>query len=292
MDTIIFHIVPVYLTVALILPDKRMDGWPLMDNPLWTVTICLIYYYFVKVWGPRFMEKRPPFELRGLMMIYNVLQVLFNGWMFLEAGLVAGAWFYNLNNILCRPIDYSDNPLGYRTLRVGYCFFISKFIDLIDTIFFVLRKKYNQITFLHLSHHGLVPIITCFGIRFLNGGNTHFCGLINAFVHVVMYSYYLLSAMGPRIQTFVSKWKRYVTVLQIVQFVAVSAHSFTLFFIECDFPVAFAYWIGCTEIFFLVLFLNFFRKTYTKKKDFEVNESGNNNQTKTFDSNIKIKKIN
>ena len=238
-----------------------MDGWPLLDNPLWTVAICLTYYYFVKVWGPRFMEKRQPFELRRLMMVYNVFQVLFNGWMFFEACQTG----WNFSNLLCKPIDYSDNPIAYRTIRVGYWFFISKFIDLLDTIFFVLRKKYNQITFLHLSHHGLVPIITCLGIRFLNGGNTHFCGFINAFVHIVMYSYYLLAAMGPRIQSIISKWKKYVTTLQIVQFVAVSMHSFTLFFIECDFPISFAYSIGLMEIFFLVLFLNFYRKSYTKK---------------------------
>ena len=264
-----------------------MDGWPLMDNPLWTVAICLTYYYFVKVWGPRFMEKRQPFELRRLMMVYNVFQVLMNGWIFFECGYTG--WF-NLNNLLCKPIDYSDNPTAYRVMRVGYWFLLSKFIDLLDTIFFVLRKKYNQITFLHLSHHGLVPIITCLGIRFLNGGNTHFCGFINAFVHIVMYSYYLLAAMGPRIQSIISKWKKYVTTLQIVQFVAVSMHSFTLFFIECDFPVGFAYWIGFTEIFFLVLFVNFYRKTYKHKKSLAVIDSVNYLKSNNQNNNIEMKK--
>ncbi len=38
--------------------------------------------------------------------------------------------------------------------NVCWVFYFSKFIELLDTVFFVLRKKNNQITFLHLFHHG------------------------------------------------------------------------------------------------------------------------------------------
>ena len=100
---------------------------------------------------------------------------------------------------------------------------------------------------------------------FKKRGNTHVCGFINSLVHVIMYSYYLLSAMGPRFQRFL-KWKKHVTTCQMIQFVAVSVHSFVLFFIECDFPVAFSWWIGFNEVFFLCLFINFYRNAYRQKK--------------------------
>ncbi len=38
--------------------------------------------------------------------------------------------------------------------NVCWIFYISKFIELLDTLFFILRKKFNQITFLHVFHHG------------------------------------------------------------------------------------------------------------------------------------------
>ena len=233
-----------------------------MDNPLWTVFICLAYVYCVKVLGPKLMENRPAFELRGLLMIYNVFQVLFNAWLFWEVG--QSGWFYN-TNIFCQPVDFSDSPTAIRAMHAGYWFFISKFIDFLDTVFFILRKKSNQVTVLHVTHHGVIPVFMYPGIRFLNGGNTHVCGFINSLVHVIMYSYYLASSMGPRFQRFL-KWKKYVTNCQMVQFVVVSVHSFLLFFIECDFPVAFSWWIGFNEVFFLCLFINFYRNAYREKK--------------------------
>ena len=41
-------------------------------------------------------------------------------------------------------------------------------------------------------------------------------GLINTFVHVIMYMYYFLAALGPHIQKYLW-WKRYITVMQLVR---------------------------------------------------------------------------
>lgn len=47
------------------------------------------------------------------------------------------------------------------------------------------------------------------------GGNATFPNILNNFVHVLMYFYYMLSAMGPQYQKYLW-WKRYMTELQIV----------------------------------------------------------------------------
>jgi hypothetical protein len=39
--------------------------------------------------------------------------------------------------------------------------------------------------------------------------------MINTFVHIIMYTYYLFSALGPRFQKYLW-WKKYLTVLQMV----------------------------------------------------------------------------
>lgn len=41
-------------------------------------------------------------------------------------------------------------------------------------------------------------------------------GTINSFVHIIMYSYYLLAAMGPRVQKYLW-WKKHITNLQMVR---------------------------------------------------------------------------
>jgi hypothetical protein len=36
-------------------------------------------------------------------------------------------------------------------------------------VFFVLRKKNNQISYLHLWHHTLMPVCAWIGVKFLAG---------------------------------------------------------------------------------------------------------------------------
>lgn len=108
--------------------------------------------------------------------------------------------------------------------------------------FFVMRKKYDQVTTLHVIHHGIMPLSVWFGVKFtpgknfeaffaqkkterkltksvslFAGGHSTFFGLLNTFVHIIMYTYYMLAAMGPQMQRYLW-WKRYLTALQMVIF--------------------------------------------------------------------------
>ena len=161
---------------------------------------------------------------------------------------------------------------------LGYFFWLSKFIDMLDTVFFVLRKKSSQVTTLHIVHHGILPITVWPGLRYANGGNTAVCCVVNGGVHVVMYAYYFLSAMGPRVQAVVSKFKKYVTRIQITQFIAMIIHSFLFLIVEdCGFPVICSCWVALNEILFLFLFLDFYKNAYGKKA--KQSSTNNNNQT-------------
>lgn len=48
------------------------------------------------------------------------------------------------------------------------------------------------------------------------GGMGSFHALVNACVHVIMYSYYGLAAAGPRFQKYLW-WKKYMTAIQLVR---------------------------------------------------------------------------
>lgn len=55
-------------------------------------------------------------------------------------------------------------------------------------------------------------------MKFVSGGHGTLLGFINSFIHIIMYAYYLLSAMGPKVQKYLW-WKKYITILQIVSLI-------------------------------------------------------------------------
>ena len=84
-----------------------------------------------------------------------------------------------------------------------------------DTIFFILRKKDNQLTFLHIYHHSTMVIFWWVGAKFVPGGSALTGAMVNCFVHIIMYFYYFLAAIGPAISRYLW-WKKYLTILQLV----------------------------------------------------------------------------
>ena len=173
-------------------------------------------------------------------------------------------------------------------VNVCYLYFLSKFTEFIDTVSitaqtnstilklyncvspsqfcFVLRKKFSQVSVLHVVHHAIMPLSCWIGNRFYPGGHATFFGMLNALVHVFMYLYYGLSALGPAAKPFLF-WKTWMTNLQMAQFVAVMVHAFQLLFYEdCGFPREFAYYIGSHAILFFVLFANFYFKAYLQPR--------------------------
>ncbi|XP_043687007.1 elongation of very long chain fatty acids protein AAEL008004-like isoform X4 [Vespula pensylvanica] len=215
--------------------DTRTTNWLLMRSPFPTLFICLTYIYIVKVLGPKLMENRKPFQLTNVLIVYNLLQVIFSAWLFYE--MVHASWWY----------------------------YFSKFTEFMDTIFFVLRKKNNHVSTLHVIHHGCMPMSVWFGVKFTPGGHSTFFGLLNTFVHIVMYTYYLLAALGPRIQPYLW-WKKYLTAFQMIQFIAIMVHAFQLLFIDCDYPKAFVWWIGMHAVMFFFLFNKFYQQNYQQKR--------------------------
>jgi hypothetical protein len=67
--------------------DPRTKDWFLMSSPLPTLCICAAYVFTVKVAGPRLMANRKPMELRNVLIVYNLFQVLFSSWLFYEVSV-------------------------------------------------------------------------------------------------------------------------------------------------------------------------------------------------------------
>lgn len=248
--------------------DPRVNGWSMMSSPFPTLLICLSYCYFSRVLGPRLMENRKPFQLRKILIVYNLFQTLFSAWIFYE--YMASGWGVGYS-YRCQPVDYSTSPLAMRMARTCWWYYISKFTEFFDTFFFILRKKYNQVSTLHVIHHGIMPMSVWMGMKFAPGGHSTFFALLNTFVHIIMYFYYMVAAMGPKYQKYIW-WKKYLTSFQMVQFVAIFIHQFQLLFVDCNYPKSFMVWIALHGVLFLFLFSKFYKQSY-KPSDKETSAS-------------------
>ncbi|XP_068166420.1 elongation of very long chain fatty acids protein 7a isoform X2 [Antennarius striatus] len=235
-----------------------------MSSPLPQTIIILLYIYFCTSLGPRIMENRKAFELKKVLIVYNFSVVALSLYMIYEFVMSGWGTGYSFR---CDLINYSESPQALRMVAACWLYYFSKFIEMMDTVFFVLRKKNSQVTFLHVYHHSIMPFTWWFGVRFAPGGMGTFHALINCFVHVIMYTYYGLTAMGPNYHKYLW-WKKYLTTIQLIQFVLVTSHISQYFFMkDCSYqhPI-FIYIIGLYGLIFLFLFLNFWYHAYTKGK--------------------------
>jgi elongation of very long chain fatty acids protein 4 len=247
-----------YMSMA----DPRVINWPLMDTPFKTLLFMVLYILSLRVIKDM-MRDRKPFELKGFLVVYNFLQVIGSAYVCIELATVAYLSSYSLT---CQPVDYSTDPLPMRMASVLWYYYISKLFDFIDTIVFALRKKYNQITVLHVFHHFTMFPYAWVGLTYVGGGQTFFLCMLNSFVHTVMYAYYGLSALGPHMQKYLW-WKKYLTQLQLIQFFAVMFHSaVNAFFVtDCAFPKAFSISYLCYGAIITAFFANFYVQSYRKK---------------------------
>jgi elongation of very long chain fatty acids protein 7 len=139
-------------------------------------------------------------------------------------------------------------------------------VELLDTVFFVLRKKQSQVTFLHVYHHSCTMFFSWAYLKFLPGEQGVVIGLLNSFVHVVMYTYYLIAALGPRFQKYLW-WKKYMTWIQLTQFCVMLAYLISIIAMDCKLPKALTFFFVANVVVFLYLFGNFYRQAYNKPKN-------------------------
>lgn len=139
-----------------------------------------------------------------------------------------------------------------------------------------MRKKQTQVTFLHVYHHTGMVVLSWSGTKFLPGGHSVFMGVINSFVHIVMYLYYFITSYSPQYKNNVW-WKKYITQLQMIQFFFIILH-FSVLLIQpnCNFPKFTAGVLIPQNLFMFVLFSDFYFKTYVIKKSSPKDTSNGN----------------
>lgn len=134
--------------------------------------------------------------------------------------------------------------------------YLMKIFELYDTIFFILRKSFRQVTFLGVYHHTSILTIGWLSNVFDTYGDFTFVMAMNSTIHVIMYLYYTLSLLHIRCW-----WKKYLTLIQMIQF-TISIIEFSVgLYLKCG-----VLWLKLLQILYmsslLMLFMDFFKSSY------------------------------
>ena len=240
------------------LNDKRLENWLLMVDPKPTVYISFVYIVFCLV-APKILQGKS-FYIDPIVRLYNLSMVIVNFYIAYELYVSTIGYYY----WPCEPVDYTLDPRSMRIASAFWLYYFSKIIELLDTVFFILRGKYNQVTFLHVYHHSTMPVMFWIGCNFAAGGNSVFGAALNSVIHVIMYTYYYLASFGPRFRQYLW-WKRYLTQIQLTQFMTNLGFLINFMTREtCNFPLWMAQLMFFYMTSFLVLFGNFYVMSYVK----------------------------
>jgi len=169
--------------------------------------------YLIVIFGGRhLMKDRKAFDLKEPLAYWNLFLALFSfcGMVRVVPYLIYFTFTMPFKDINCTPfyVTHGDKEVGF------WCalFAGSKFIELIDTLFIVLRKK--PLIFLHWYHHVTVLAFTWYACYYEHSG-LYFVAM-NYTVHAFMYFYYFLMAKKAVPKWFKPQW---ITLLQISQMV-------------------------------------------------------------------------
>lgn len=237
--------------------DPRSKSWALMGCPVPVTLILIVYVSFSKIIGPRWMESKKPFVVVPFLRVHNACLVVVNAVFvvtLLRLSYVGGDF-----SLLCQGADYTRK--GLPLLELSWWYFMVRIFDLADTVAFVLAKKDDHVSTLHVFHHAAVVVTMWATVNYGAVGQNVFDMVFNSCVHVVMYSYYFLTTLGPRVRPYLW-WKKYLTVLQMAQLASFSIHGSIPLFMDCGFPVWMAA-VSVAEPFVLfVMFYRFYGRLY------------------------------
>lgn len=193
--------------------------------------------------------------IQPIKVVHNVISISSSIYLFI--GILNAIQKYNFT-LVGNYYDETHVDLTY----ILNMFYLSKYYELFDTMLMIIQMNYNQISFLHVYHHMSIILVWYFIVKVEPGGDAYLSALINSIVHIVMYSYYLITSVvkDPSLRKRYLWWGKYLTQFQIVQFGINFIHA-----IYCIHLGNYSKLILSIQIFYMSTFIGLFSNFYIKK---------------------------
>jgi elongation of very long chain fatty acids protein 4 len=221
----------------------------------WSAPIAFsVAYLSFLYFGKMYMRTREqPFEMKHFIVTYNAYQCILNLWCVLGV----------IHEVYTKPIfvgAWGNTPepsaAGFRISFLVWVHYNNKYVELLDSVFMVLKKKDKQLSFLHCYHHVMLIWAWFLVCRVEATGDSFFGATVNSFIHVIMYSYYTLALLGVP-----TPWKKWITTCQMIQFAVCLSHSVYVYYMD-TMPVVLSYAQAFVMVNMLYLFGQFYKKSY------------------------------
>lgn len=149
-----------------------------------------------------------------------------------------------------------------------YIFALSKYVELFDTFWSLLKNPEKPVDLLHWWHHTSVLLFTWYAIMWKFGAGLFFLSM-NSLIHAFMYLYYFLTSVGYR-----PTWAKWLTMAQISQMIVgtfINVYWIYLYIngipCSCQNPNLLLWACGIMYGSYLYLFCDFYFKKYNTKSD-------------------------
>ncbi|CAO1430587.1 unnamed protein product [Diamesa serratosioi] len=206
------------------------------------------------------MANRKPLNLKWIIALYNICQIVACSMLIIKAYEVG--FTFSKHTWSC----IKEAPVNKRNIFYFWTWFsiTIRMAELLETVFFILRKKNSQVSKLHVYHHvSSVLFFWCF-VKFNSGFMEIYMATLNSAIHVIMYSYYLLTSLKVW-QKYLKMFKPILTSMQLIQFVIILGHCIVAVLPSCQAsPIFYGMFVNIVLLF--ILFGNFFIKNYSKGK--------------------------
>ena len=166
--------------------------------------LLLPFFYVLSIYFYKNEIKQNMDWLRNYKNEYNTFMVISSiiNFICMIITCIENKKFDDIYGFFCNQIEINSI---YSKLAI-YIFFISKYIEWIDTIFLILENK--SITFLHIFHHSTTCIMTYLNTYPRLSSFWPIPCLLNTFVHTLMYLYF---------NGYFRKYKSIITLIQTTQ---------------------------------------------------------------------------
>lgn len=240
--------------------ENYLEYFPFADSNYIIPAIGLLYLVMVKVLM-EFMRFRDPYrKIKPIIILYNLIQIFANGYILISS-LSNFKFVKSTVSNFC-GLEDQDEEYTYELVKVAYIWCLLKISDFLDTMFFILLKKFSHVSFLHVYHHYTTMMVAFLFFKFIRTEQATVYAGVNCFIHVVMYFYYFLTSLGIR-----PSFKKLVTRLQLLQFGTMLIYSGLL--LSCQTKPIYI-WFSLFSIvqcvMYIALFLNFYIRAYNRKK--------------------------